>query len=696
MSTASSARLGHLFHNAGDDVPIRFDNKSSCGTSQSAYNQFEMDAPRVSDVDDDSINSVIDDDYERLHNITPRDILRNMQKEFILYESLIKVYSATKQGYIDVTAILTRQSRGQTIKDTNYHNLYFVRPDNYPIWTQFRDRSKINDVLHGNDIKIDEHTAVQLTENLDIIDDEKINQVQIAPYLYGKTKSEIKLDIILNENHLRLPQWFGLDSDTLEIKGINCVRIDNINAIDIKYMDAFIYFIFEDTPWIDRKIKRNSNIVRFQKYHTHSTIHTLNSRKDLFCKENGITHSDEVIISEYRENQTHDVDMHQECKVIYFHSQTKQEIVYQAVAPLELADIPYCFILKTKNDDANDEGLICHLKTMPQSASSVGKNVDIKKRNKMMNDFTYDNTNNKTNGLNAFSKNFNFGIYLHYWKGGYANSVVPRYKTLKEELLLNKHAKLTSKQYYGLYETCLKLYKSVHIKADDIGINNRKFKIAPGSPITINHLISVKLYTDFTKIQNEFKRHCRRQTQDEAIESIVERNMEIAHWCRYLKECCAFYGQRMKPNMVVYTGLNCKLLFDSLMQHFECPLSTTVDDHIANRFAEGTTGVILKLKAANPKTRYFDVSRFSQFPDESERLFMGSSLKIVDIFINFNESNHYISAIQMLEQVLNGQFIDGNAKAERRLLSLLESVVGLSILEQIVSLVRNANDKSHD
>eukprot|EP01083_Nonionella_stella_P136465 415269_1 len=172
--------------------------------------------------------------------------------------------------------------------------------------------------------------------------------------------------------------------------------------------------------------------------------------------------------------------------------------------------------------------------------------------------------------------------------------------------------------------------------------------------------------------------------------------MEIAHWCRYLKECCAFYGQRMKPNMVVYTGLNCKLLFDSLMQHFECPLSTTVDDHIANRFAEGTTGVILKLKAANPKTRYFDVSRFSQFPDERERLFMGSSLKIVDIFINFNESNHYISGIQMLEQVLNGQFIDGNAKAERRLLSLLESVVGLSILEQIVSLVRNANDKSHD
>eukprot|EP01083_Nonionella_stella_P259987 887040_1 len=133
MSTASSARLGHLFHNAGDDVPIRFDNKSSCGTSQSAYNQFEMDAPRVSDVDDDSINSVIDDDYERLHNITPRDILRNMQKEFILYESLIKVYSATKQGYIDVTAltlidrhVVNKQLITHTMTKKNIHNKCYI------------------------------------------------------------------------------------------------------------------------------------------------------------------------------------------------------------------------------------------------------------------------------------------------------------------------------------------------------------------------------------------------------------------------------------------------------------------------------------------------------------------------------------------------------------------------------------------
>eukprot|EP01084_Bolivina_argentea_P153702 267983_1 len=109
--------------------------------------------------------------------------------------------------------------------------------------------------------------------------------------------------------------------------------------------------------------------------------------------------------------------------------------------------------------------------------------------------------------------------------------------------------------------------------------------------------------------------------------------------------------------MIVYTGLKNKLVFDSMMQHFECPISTTDDPNIANAFANGTSGLVLVLKRGNPKTRYFDVSRLSEFPHEKEKLFVGSSLRIVDILINCKSSDNYISAIHMFEQIIDGQFI---------------------------------------
>merc|ERR1712172_142565 len=93
-----------------------------------------------------------------------------------------------------------------------------------------------------------------------------------------------------------------------------------------------------------------------------------------------------------------------------------------------------------------------------------------------------------------------------------------------------------------------------------------------------------------------------------------------------------FYGDTMAQNEVVYSGMNARLMFRSLKQRFECPLSTTSSKQIATEFANnGGDGVVLVLRRANPKTKYLDVARFSAFKREKERLFMGSTLKIVDI-----------------------------------------------------------------
>eukprot|EP01084_Bolivina_argentea_P167739 291053_1 len=121
-----------------------------------------------------------------------------------------------------------------------------------------------------------------------------------------------------------------------------------------------------------------------------------------------------------------------------------------------------------------------------------------------MNDFGYEDDEMR----DETSPHFNFGVYLHYWDTEYENSVIPKHQTLKNELLNNKYATINLQQYYGLYEKCLRIYRCNTITASDIGVNNKEFKIAPGSSITINHLISLKVYTDYTEVQKEFKNHC--------------------------------------------------------------------------------------------------------------------------------------------------------------------------------------------
>eukprot|EP01084_Bolivina_argentea_P073486 133359_1 len=128
--------------------------------------------------------------------------------------------------------------------------------------------------------------------------------------------------------------------------------------------------------------------------------------------------------------------------------------------------------------------------------------------------------------------------------------------------------------------------------------------------------------------------------------------------------------------MTLYCGLSQMLLFDSLQQHFECPLSTSVDVNIANGFSEG--GIMLQVKRANSKTRYLDVSWLSVHDDENERLIMGSSLQICDIYIQVKSNKSFISAIQMLEHIITGRFVTSSIETESDLFTLISSYSLLS------------------
>ena len=298
-----------------------------------------------------------------------------------------------------------------------------------------------------------------------------------------------------------------------------------------------------------------------------------------------------------------------------------------------------------------------------------------------MNDFLFELDDQTTE--QQFSSGFSFGDYLEYWRPNRHNSVMPRYSTLKEELTMNRHATITEDQYEKLKRECETLKSRHSFVAKDIGVMNKVCGIQSGSEMTVEHVICVKLYIDFAEQHAIFKKQCRRLYEEEPIENVIRRNSEIAHWCRLLRECVMFFGEEMTASDVVYCGLNARLIFRSLHQRFECPLSTTKRKDVAIGFAEDTQGIILTLKRSSPKTRYLDMAPFTVFQHEEAILFFGSTLKIVDISIGLKSLKKYINVLRMLEQIANGYFIEFGEQTGGLLLSLLQHVVATSLMDTL-------------
>ena len=117
------------------------------------------------------------------------------------------------------------------------------------------------------------------------------------------------------------------------------------------------------------------------------------------------------------------------------------------------------------------------------------------------------NINQHNNESNAV-KNFGFGVYLSYWNDEkqFFNIVKPKYETLKQELTTNIIYKLTNQQYYDTFNKAHLWQKTITINAKNIGRQNKQFNIFPGEILTINHLISLMVYCNYTAMQYEFKR----------------------------------------------------------------------------------------------------------------------------------------------------------------------------------------------
>eukprot|EP01084_Bolivina_argentea_P109338 195441_1 len=162
--------------------------------------------------DDVELQSIIYDTFGQLGTVDINSCEEHLMSEQIIFDSLMKIYSANSEIYIDVAGILTMT------------HLYLTSATQYQLWLELADRTKINEIVDDT-AQIDEKLAIQMARNLDLVDEKKMND-SISSYFVDKTAKEIKLQILLNKDQSLL-EMFKLDKTyRKQVKKIKFIKID--------------------------------------------------------------------------------------------------------------------------------------------------------------------------------------------------------------------------------------------------------------------------------------------------------------------------------------------------------------------------------------------------------------------------------------------------------------------------------------
>merc|ERR1712228_650569 len=179
----------------------------------------------------------------------------------------------------------------------------------------------------------------------------------------------------------------------------------------------------------------------------------------------------------------------------------------------------------------------------------------------------------------AITSSYGFGEQFKYHTKSHKNYISPKYKNLKDEILNNTLYTISEFDFNSLTKKSddyLSSYRGRSLKARKQSNLNNICHIVPNSIIRLDHIIALMLYTNMDDLQREFKKGCRFLVEDnENVDLVKLRNAEIANWCRLLWESITFFGESISKKQVFYHGLNCKLLFGSVIAAFNCPTSTT-------------------------------------------------------------------------------------------------------------------------
>ena len=229
-----------------------------------------------------------------------------------------------------------------------------------------------------------------------------------------------------------------------------------------------------------------------------------------------------------------------------------------------------------------------------------------------------------------------FGVYIDYWKENRRDFCRPKYKNLKSELLNNTLHPLTSCDYQCIYRRAhnwmsTDLVKHTMTAQREFDAMRNGFKF--GEVITVQHLLAIVTYTNYHILRHRFQELCQRRHRKEDKHVVMQRNAEIANWCRLLKESVYHFGDVLDEQDIVYHGINGKWMFQRVATKINVPMSTTTSRHVVTRHMNGLKSLTLDVSDGNgvclalgkmwsleENNLVLDVSAFSDYPNEEEQV----------------------------------------------------------------------------
>ena len=250
--------------------------------------------------------------------------------------------------------------------------------------------------------------------------------------------------------------------------------------------------------------------------------------------------------------------------------------------------------------------------------------------------------------------------------------VAPKYSNIKEEICQNQTFRLSLANFDFVYCKATNYLKSSQVIRGMKSFGNElcHYELADGQCLTLNHLISLILYTDFKELCHRFVGTFCRLHPNENEQSFKRRKREYYFWSKLLRESVELFGTPVSESKlsVFYVAISNPIIFDSFSARFCRPTSTTSQLQIVSMCTNN--GMILELQATSEIAtfyqgllKFFNCSLLSQFGEEDERLFIGgwAPLQFQNIRVVIQKKENYaifIRAIQHFECVLDGEESD--------------------------------------
>eukprot|EP01083_Nonionella_stella_P163132 536109_1 len=276
---------------------------------------------------------------------------------------------------------------------------------------------------------------------------------------------------------------------------------------------------------------------------------------------------------------------------------------------------------------------------------------------------------------------YQLGMQFLFWEiyRYHEHYISANHDNFKDEMVNNKRFSFEMRWWDKLNVQCVAISRSIVFKSiRSKGYHQSIYGVKRDSELTTEHLMALKLYTDYSTLCRTF---C-------AILRVADgrKVAEIAHWAKLLTECVQCYGESMKSSNAksYYRGVEDVFYFEMFVARFKLPTSTTTDISIAiGKFSGGGAGFVMEFREYMDTydVTKFDCDGFSAFPEEKESLFFGGDtvLRIRSIrhIVDRQWTNYkkYIEPLNAIFRMINGlpivkQPILTNKKYQRTMIKL--------------------------